>query len=80
MSATLAPLPPVQPAAMTLAAYRDAVSTAMETRYGISWSDACGDDEPLVRAKAHSMTPEDFVRWWGDRYDLEPLAVTNGWW
>lgn len=59
-----------------LTQYRDAVSAEMERQYGITWHDASGDMEPLERAIARGDTPEDFVSWWGEKYDLEPVEPT----
>jgi len=38
-----------------------------------SWNDLCGDKEPLERSYRCEESPEDFVRWWTQKYDLEPL-------
>lgn len=58
---------------MTLDEFRYAVSRRMLTVYGIDWADACGDDEPLLRALDGDETPEEFVDWFGRKYDLDPL-------
>ena len=31
-----------------------------------------------LRARADGWTPEQFVRWFGERYDLEPVT-SRGW-
>jgi phage-related protein len=53
--------------------YEAAVSAAMQSTYGISWQDACGDVEPLQSALQEGSSPEEFVHWWGKRYDLSPV-------
>lgn len=53
--------------------YREAVSIEMVRVYGITWDDACGDDEPLVRAEDDGDSPAEFVKWWGERYELTPV-------
>lgn len=43
-----------------------------------NWADLAGDPEPLVWAFNDKQTPEEFVRWVHDKYDLEwrtPLEV-----
>ncbi len=51
--------------------YRAQVLPAeMQRRYGLAWLDACGDDEPLVRARSAGRSPAEFVAWWGEKYDL----------
>jgi hypothetical protein len=54
--------------------YERAVSDAMLKLYGLTWADACGDTEPLTRAQADGWTPEQFVQWFGEKYDLEPRS------
>ena len=58
--------------------YRDRVSAAMKKRYGITWDDAAGDVEPLETAMRDGMTPDEFVRWFGERYNLIPVN-SRGW-
>lgn len=58
--------------------YEAAVSNTMQKRYGITWQDASGDTQPLESAIADGWTPEQFVRWFGERYDLEPVS-SRGW-
>lgn len=53
--------------------YEAAVSSAMQRTYGISWLDACGDVEPLQSALHDGLSPEEFVHWWGEHYDLSPV-------
>lgn len=52
--------------------YRQDVSDEMLKVYGITWSDACGDLEPLLQARKDGKSPEDFVAWFGNKYDLTP--------
>lgn len=57
--------------------YEATVSAAMQRTYGISWRDACGDARPLQNALDDGLSPEEFVEWWGERYDLSPLRSEN---
>lgn len=52
--------------------YKAEVSREMLRVYGITWDDACGDDEPLIRSENDGDTPAEFVEWWGNRYNLIP--------
>lgn len=56
---------------MTLDEYRKQVSDTMMKLYGITWDEATGDDEPLTGGMKADQTPEEFVRWWGEKYDLD---------
>ena len=58
---------------MTLEEYRYAVSRRMLTVYGIDWADACGEDAPLLQAIGDGESAEEFVDWFGRKYDLDPL-------
>ena len=60
---------------MKLNEYRYAVSKQMLTIYGIDWDDACGEDGPLLSAIDDSWTAEEFVDWFGRKYDLDPLSI-----
>jgi hypothetical protein len=62
---------------LTLPEYEVAVSIEMKRRYGITWEDACGDTQPLTAAFRNGESPEEFVAWWGDRYELE--EITRRW-
>jgi hypothetical protein len=57
---------------LTLDQYRSLVSGAMVRDYGVTWDAACGDSEPLERALEDGESPEQFVAWWGDKYDMIP--------
>lgn len=41
--------------------------------YGISWKDASGDSDLLVQAFQGGETPEEFVQWFAQKYDLTPV-------
>lgn len=56
-----------------LSRFREVVSRLMQREYGISWSDACGDDKPLLGAIDSGETPEDFVDRFAVKYDLTSL-------
>jgi hypothetical protein len=56
-----------------LDAYQVAVSAELLREYGLTWQDACGDMEPLLRAIADGLRPADFVQDFAERYELEPV-------
>lgn len=60
---------------MTLDDYRHAVSVQMLTVYNIDWNDACGEDRPLLSALEDGWSADEFVDWWGRKYDLDPLRL-----
>lgn len=53
-----------------LDAFRRGIDALMLEMYAIDWQDAVGDIEPLERAIEMGETPEEFVRWFGEKYDL----------
>ncbi len=59
-------------ATTSLQNYERAVTFHMLQEYGITWQDACGDAWPLEAAIAWGESPEDFVRRYGEKYDLIP--------
>jgi hypothetical protein len=59
---------------MTLQEYEAAVSFQTKRRFGITWEDACGDQEPLTAALRDGESPEEFVARWGDRYELDDIT------
>lgn len=50
--------------------YWGAVDAAMLKFFGIDTSDAGIDAELIASAQEECQTPEDFARWYGDKYDL----------
>jgi hypothetical protein len=60
---------------MTLDEFARLVSIRMLTVYGIDWDDACGDSEPLCAAISDGWSADEFVDWWGQKYDLDPLSL-----
>lgn len=58
-------------------AYKAEVDRVMQAKYGITWDDAAGDPEPIEDAMAGGESPEEFVDWWGEKYDLTPAG--GGW-
>lgn len=58
---------------LTFEEFKQQVSDTYKRIYGITWDDACGDDEPLKGPHEHGDTPEEFVRWDGERHDLDTL-------
>jgi hypothetical protein len=59
---------------MTLDEFTRLVSIRMLTVYGIDWDDACGDGEPLCTAIDDGWSADEFVDWWGQKYNLDPLS------
>ena len=56
--------------------YEREVSWEMVQKYGLTWADACGDAEPLMSALRAGQSATAFVRWWGEKYGLVPVADT----
>lgn len=54
--------------------YRFAVSERMKQVYGIDLCDAGIDDQPVLKAYQDGWTADDFVSWFGEKYDLTPVA------
>ncbi len=50
--------------------YWEAVDAAMLKFFGIDTGDAGIDAELIASAQEQCQTPEDFARWYGDKYDL----------
>lgn len=65
-----------EPLLQTVADYRAEVDEEMLALYGIDWTDACGDSEPLERAMDDGQDALDFVLEWGARYELTNV---QGW-
>ena len=53
--------------------YWDAVDTAMQKLFGIDTADAGIEADLIASAQEQGQTPEDFARWYGDKYDLTYL-------
>jgi hypothetical protein len=53
--------------------YWEAVDAAMLKFFGIDTSDAGIDEALIASAQEENQTPEDFVRWYGGKYDLTYL-------
>jgi hypothetical protein len=49
------------------------VSAAMLKHFGITWNDASGEVQLLEKARAEGRSPDEFVTWFGERYDLNPV-------
>jgi hypothetical protein len=54
--------------------YWDAVDTAMLKLFGIDTCDAGIDEALIASAQDECQTPEEFVRWFGEKYDLTYIA------
>lgn len=50
------------------------VNDLFVSRYGASWADLCGDEEPLSNAYDGNESPSEFVEWWAAKYDLDPVG------
>lgn len=53
------------------------VSRRLREKYGITWGDACGETEPLKLAWEAKESPWEFVRQWGEKYDLAPIEQSG---
>ncbi len=62
---------------MTLDEFRYDVSKQMLTVYGIDWDDTCGDEAPLISAIEDGWSAEEFIDWFGRKYDLDPLSAVG---
>ena len=51
--------------------YLNAVDDLLQARYGVTSRDA--DMEQIAAAQDAGETPEKFVDWFGEHYDLTPL-------
>lgn len=63
---------------MTLDEYRAEVDRWCRKLYVASWNDLCGDDDMLTSMLADGWSAEQFVRWFGEKYDLEEHH--SDWW
>lgn len=57
---------------MTFGEFAAEVSRLLQEQYGLTWDDACGDLDPLQCAWETEETPQEFVKWWAEKYDLAP--------
>ena len=55
---------------MTLDEFRAQVSLLMKRDWHVTWDDACRDDQPLIAGQDAGFTPEQFVEWFAEKYDL----------
>jgi hypothetical protein len=72
-------MPPVYE---SLSMWRRATDAAMSNIYGIDTDDAGLDDEWLKNHWSAGETPEEFVEWFGRKYDLisKRDVGIDGWW
>ena len=56
--------------------YLNTVDALLDARYGITSSDV--DMESIAKAQDDGWTPEECVRWLGEKYDLEPINQPAG--
>ena len=66
----------------TFEKWRQATDVAMSTVYGIDTNAAGLDDDWLKNHWQSGETPENFVEWFGRKYDLTSKqdAGIEGWW
>lgn len=55
---------------MTFKDWRKEVERLFVASYGADWNDLCGDNAPLQAAFDAGDTPQVFVDWYADKYDL----------
>jgi len=53
--------------------YWEAIDAAMLKFFGIDTSDAGIEPDIVASAQEECQTPEDFARWYGEKYDLKYL-------
>lgn len=59
---------------MTLDEYAAAIDAEFQKQWGISWADAWGGTDRLRQPHEDGEEPADFVRWFGEKYDLIPKS------
>lgn len=65
---------------MSFEAFRAEVDRLLFEEYGLSWTDACGEEEPLRTAREAGEEPRAFVAWWAGKYGLEARREWSGGW
>jgi hypothetical protein len=55
---------------LTFAAWSQAVDDLCLRHFCCSWDDLCGEREVLERAYVSAETPQQFVSWFGEKFDL----------
>ena len=55
--------------------WRNAVDERLQKIYCITIEDAGFDEDYLIRHWQSSETVPEFVEWYGNKYDLEPLST-----
>lgn len=55
---------------MNIEEFKAQVSLHMERDWHVTWEDACGDNHPLATALDAGWTPQQFVEWFAEKYDL----------
>ncbi len=58
--------------------WRKAVDRRLNQIYCITIVDAGFDEEYLTNHWRSNETPFEFVQWFGNKYDLDPIPVTVG--
>ena len=54
-----------------VATWKHRVDAIMRRDFCIDTADAGLDEEDIARFYADGITPEEFVRWFGEKYDLD---------
>jgi hypothetical protein len=55
--------------------WRNAVGERLDQIYCITMADGGFDEAHLIRHWQSSEAPRDFVKWFGNKYDLEPKSA-----
>ena len=63
----------MRPSQMPFIDYLNAVDDLLQTRYGITSNDAALEE--IARAQEDESTPEEFVEWFGNHYDLDRIDL-----
>jgi hypothetical protein len=61
----------------TFANWRTAADRRLKEIYSITLDDAGVDDEFLLTHWKDKEPPFEFVLWYGDKYDLDPIAISS---
>ena len=61
---------------MTSKAWKMKVKRLIKERTGCTWEDLCGDEEILDKSYQDDDTPEEFVEWYCEKYDLDDVRTT----
>jgi hypothetical protein len=60
---------------MTYAKFRNRVLSLLKSEYGLEANDV--DNYQIETAYNNQSTPEEFVTWFADKYDLDPIRANS---